>query len=63
MEKKMMTKVLRRSFFLGMTSVFFPFNIPVEPIETPQESDTENLANDWKQVGSYIRYAYEARES
>ena len=61
MEKQMMKKMLRRSFLLGMASVFFPFNLPVEPIETPQESDTENLSNDWKRVGSYIQHAYETR--
>ena len=56
-----MKKLVTRSFLLGMSSVFFPFNIPIEPIETPQETDTENLANDWKQVGSYIKEAYESR--
>ena len=58
---KAMKKLLTRSFLLGMSSVFFPFNIPIEPIENPQETDTENLANDWRQVGSYIKEAYESR--
>ncbi len=61
MKKYGINKVLTRSFLLGMSSVFFPFNLPVEPIDTPQESDLDNLANDWRQVGCYIQHAYESR--
>lgn len=61
MEKSGIKKVLTRSFLLGMSSVFFPFSLPIEPIETPQETDLENLSDDWKQVGSYIQQAYESQ--
>lgn len=58
--KKLLKKILSHSFLMGIASVFYPSVIQVDYIEMPSESDSANLANDWKQVGSYINKAYES---
>lgn len=52
---------MRRSYLIGMASIFCPSVINIEPMDMPHNTDSQNLANDWNQVGSYISDAYEAR--
>ncbi len=48
----------RQSFIKGVTSVFFPSVIQIEPLEMPSTSYAQNIAGYWKNVGSYMAKAY-----
>lgn len=61
--KTLMKKIMRRSCLVGMASVFCPTLIQIEPIDMPIESDSDNIKNDWAQVGSYITKSYESCQS
>ncbi|MDE5878154.1 MAG: hypothetical protein K2H47_11755 [Muribaculaceae bacterium] len=54
---------MRHSYFIGVASIFYPSLIQIDTIDMPQESDSKNMADDWKQIGSYISTAYEFHRS
>lgn len=58
--KTLMKKIMRRSYLVGMASMFCPALIQIEPLDMPAESDSDNIKNDWAQVGSYITKSYES---
>lgn len=49
---------MRHNYFVGMASIFCPSLIQVDTIDVSQESDSKDIADDWKQIGSYISTAY-----
>lgn len=58
MDQKEIKKTFRQSFIKGLTSVFFPSVIQIEPLEMPVSSYADNIAGYWKNVGSYMAKAY-----
>lgn len=58
MDQKEIKKTFRQSFIKGLTSVFFPSVIQIEPLEMPISSYADNIAGYWKNVGSYMAKAY-----
>lgn len=58
--KKYMANILKNGFVLGMASIFCPSVIEVETVDFKSKSDAQNLADDWKQIGSYISKVYES---
>ena len=58
MDQKEIKKSFRQSFIKGITSVFFPSVIQIEPLEMPSTSYADNIAGYWKNVGSYMAKAY-----
>ncbi len=61
--KTLIKRVMRHSYFIGVASIFYPSLIQIDTIDMPQESDSKNMADDWKQIGSYISTAYEFHRS
>lgn len=58
--KTLFRKIMGSSFLVGMASVFCPSILNIEPIDSGSDNDLQNIANDWRQVGSYITQAYES---
>lgn len=58
--KKLAKKVMSSSFLVGMASIFCPSVIEIEPMKCNKNSDMQNIANDWKQLGVYMTKAYES---
>ena len=57
--KRMIRKMMRNSFIIGMASIFCPTIIHVDSVTMDNPSDTQNISDDWKQVGAYMTNAYE----
>lgn len=51
--------MMRNSFIIGMASIFCPTIIHVDSVTMDNPSDTQNISDDWKQVGAYMTNAYE----
>lgn len=62
MDTKTTRHTLFRSFLIGMASVFCPSMIHVSHDFNDSSSDLDNIAGDWKMVGSYISNAYDSIE-
>lgn len=58
--KALFKKIIGSSFLVGMASVFCPSILNVEQIDSGSDNDSENIANDWRRVGSYISDSYES---
>ena len=58
--RRIIRKMMRSSFLIGMASVFCPSVIHVDSVHVDSASDLQNIGDDWKQVGSYISKAYDA---
>lgn len=57
--RTLLNKIIGSGFFVGMASIFCPSVIEVEPMKYHKKSsDLQNIANDWKQVGTYMTKAY-----
>lgn len=54
----MFDKIFNNKFFVGMASIFNPKIIRVHKISA-SKSDSENIYNDWVNVGNYIQSAYD----
>jgi hypothetical protein len=59
--KAQLKKIMGGSFLIGMASIFWPSVIDVEPIDSNNKTDAQNIADYWRQVESYITKAYESR--
>ena len=58
--RRIIRKMMRSSFLIGMASVFCPSVIHVDSVRVDSASDLQNIGDDWKPVGSYISNAYDA---
>lgn len=47
-----------KSILKGIMSIFTP-NAPIKPKLMNTKSSSENISNDWKRVGNYIRKSYD----
>lgn len=56
---KLVKKIMGSSFLVGMASIFCPSIIEIEPMKCDNKTASENIAQYWKNVGSYITKAYE----
>lgn len=52
------TAIKRTGFWEGVRSIVAPYRVNVRPYTVAVRSDVENIASDWRRVGSYISKSY-----
>lgn len=57
--KTLFRKIMGSSFLVGVASIFCPSVIEVEPMKHSDNTDMQNIAGDWRQLGQYMTKAYD----
>ena len=55
-------RILNHNVLLGMVSIITPSVIQVQPLKFDPVNNNDEIASDWKIVGSYIQNAYDSSQ-